>query len=151
MAPFILLLLDYVHVLIKIAQSINVFVYDFEDFVKLAQAKVVQILFWPLCQVWGSSFWQLSFCGNLDQWNLSYKLFFKPKWWKWWQIFHFFICQRQVSYLPFYCWWCKRFITYHQGYLPTRNHQGERGMWRARLKPCFKIWTPLPHTLWLSI
>jgi hypothetical protein len=24
-------------------------------------------------------------------------------------------------------------------------------MWRARLKPCFKIWTPLPHTLWLSI
>jgi hypothetical protein len=45
MAPFILLLLDYVHVLIKIAQSINVFVYDFEDFVKLAQAKVVQILF----------------------------------------------------------------------------------------------------------
>lgn len=98
-APFILPLLDYVHALIKIAQNINVFVYDFVDFVKLAQAKVVQTLFWPLCQVWGSIFWQLSIYGSLDQWNLSYKLVLKPKWWRWWQIFHLFICQEQVLYV----------------------------------------------------
>jgi hypothetical protein len=54
--PLCLSLLECVHVFIKVTQNKNVFVYDFVDFVKVAQQKLYRLYYDLIAKYEGSNF-----------------------------------------------------------------------------------------------
>ncbi len=76
---YILSMLDYVHALIKIAQSWNVFVCDFVEH-QVRPTRIISTLLWSFHRVWRFDFWWFQFSWNFNQWKLSLELIFKSKW-----------------------------------------------------------------------
>ncbi len=123
--------------LIKITWNKYIFVNNFVDFVKLTHAKLYKLYCEPYAKFEDQTFDNFHFIGTLTSATYPMSWFSDQDGGKDAEYFIFSFVGSKYHFYHFVIG-VKKSATCHQGYLPTINQQGKRGMWRGSSESCFK-------------